>query len=810
MKKSIFNLLFTLVITVMIICSNATLTLADGKDKINFKVDAGFDSQYKIGNIVPVSIEIQNNLKNINGELQLEVESSNNNITNNVIIYSQKINLPVNSTKQLKMNVPIIKYITKINLNIVEGKKTVFTKEIAFPGGGNSSNYYIGILSDDYGSLSYIDKIPTIQNANISCKNIKMDIASFPEDEDVLKNFNAIVINNIDTSKFTKDQYAALKKWVYNGGVLLIGTGPSYKKTLSIFQDDFLKGKVGEVSTINTNKLEQLVGDNKSDPMKLDILDVKVQGAEANINDNETIISQKISRNKGAISVASFDLGLEPIHSWFLKEDFGQKLISLAMPSNFNYTALMNGMINQDTSAISSALNNIPELPLPKTSSFAIIFVIYILLVGLISYIVLKKIDKREFMWITVPIISIVFAVIMYFSGISTRMTKPVANVLSLVNIDSSSSITTNTYAGILTPKNSDLKVEAGAGMNIKPIILGNYENYGSTTQNNKNKHVDAKVMQDGKTSIEFYKSGIFATKAVSLQSSSAASGKLECKINFTNGKYTGTVMNGMGYDLNDCYILTPTNYINLGTIKKGETKQISIVGDSYNGQIYDFISKAYAAYSYSVSSSGTKISSTNITNQQQFRINQQRSNILNRIYQNSASKVSDTNFIGWGSGSDAKDIIVNGEKVKKYEKSLITSPVSMTFINGNAVEYPFGYIKPTVNANSTFTSGKYNYQSGYIFGTGNYEITFKVDGNINISSFSLKYANRGSSSGLKVYIWDKSINKYVEGNYSPCSFDGDNLKKYIDNNMIKLKFEVNDQNTNFEIPNISVKGVLK
>ncbi|MDP4178228.1 MAG: hypothetical protein Q8900_07835, partial [Bacillota bacterium] len=734
MKRGIFNLIVILFISAIVLFGVTPAALADSNDKINLKVDAGFDGQYKIGTEVPISIEIKNNLKDINGEIQIEVQTSSNGVSNDVILYSQKLNLANNAAKQLKMNVPIMKYITKIKINIVEGNKTVFSKEVPFPGGGNSDNLYIGVLSDDYGSLSYINKAPNIQNASISCKNVKVDIKSFPSDADVLKNFDVLVINNIDTSKFTKEQYTSLKKWVYNGGTLIIGTGPSYKKTLSIFQDDFLKGKIGELNQISTISLEKMVGDYNSNPMKLDILDVKVDGSETSIQDNGKILVQKISRNKGTVAVASFDLGIDPIHSWFLKDNFAQQMISLSMSENYSMTLLAKSKGGEaDNYGITNALNYIPELPMPKGYYFIIIFSVYILLVGLVNYIVLKKLGKRELMWITVPVMSIIFSAIMFFSGVTTRISKPVANVLSIINVDSNG-VSSNTYAGILTPQNKNINVGVSGNNIIKPLIFSGYGEDSSTISNNK--HVDFKVMQDGKNNIEFYKSGIFTTRNIKLEDSNVTSGKLECKLNYAKGTYTGTVTNNLGYDLNDCYVLTPSDYFKIGNIKKDETKQINVnQQSSYQGQIYDFLQRVYPISSNTYNGSKNTVN-TKLTSEQ-IKMNQQKFNIISAFFQsNVGEEVNQTSFLGWSNQTHANDIIVDGKKVKKYEKSMVISSVNMSFADHNIVEYPYGYIKPIIN--NGLSSGNYNISMGKIFGSGYVDMSFKIDDNINVSSISI------------------------------------------------------------------------
>ena len=224
-----------------------------------------------------------------------------------------------------------------------------------------------------------------------------MDEKNFPEDLSVIRAFDVIVINNFDTTKLNKNMYENLKKWVNDGGLLIIGTGSTYSKSLGIFKDDFITGKIENVSKITTTELSKLVKgkDGSSlNSMDLNVLNLDIKGAEKISSEGNTSLIQRITKEKGAVIIAAFDLGLNPVSTWEENSIFGDKLIAL---SKLNMNSLMNKAYNQDTYSINEAVSCNSELPVPKINNLLIIIIIYIILTGPISYIILKKLDKRGY-----------------------------------------------------------------------------------------------------------------------------------------------------------------------------------------------------------------------------------------------------------------------------------------------------------------------------------------------------------------------------------------------------------------------------
>jgi hypothetical protein len=782
--------------------------LAEGlKDevKINMKVDVGFDGYYKLGNYAPFYFEIDNKLKDINGELQIELPDEMDNLT----VYSMQVNLPNNSTKKFVMNVPINRFTSKLQVNIVEGKNKVFTKSIKVNPGANVETFGLGILSDDYESVKYINKIPTGNYSQFSTKTVKLTAGIFSDSVDALRNFNVIVINNFDTSKLTKEQYVALKTWVTDGGMLLLGTGPSYSKTLAIFKDDFISGEIGEVSTISTNQLYKVAqGGAVGESMEISALSMNFKASSTVVAEGSIPLVVKMEKGSGSVAVTAFDLGLEPLSSWVGRSSFSEKLLQKLLPNLYNNPYFSKDIyMNNNIYAIDNSLRNIPELPKAKTNSLIIVLFAYIILVAPLSYLVLKKLDKREWMWITVPAASLIFAFIIYMTGFGTRMNEPIVNVINIVEFSSSGNATPKSFAGVFTPNKSNMRVEAAEGMNIKPIILNMYDHYGPQVNPNdkKEKQIITKVTVSPRTVVEFYKNSVWSMKTLILNNNESITGKFDAEINHAKSSYQGTVTNKSGFDLQECYIATSNQIIDIGPIKNGETIDVKDKKPKSYNNPYEMIN-AFFQDPYQGKKPGQKLSAKEID---EVRKGMQKRGVMEYFFMGGGQGIKGAKLIGWSANPLVKDIMVNGKVTKKYEKNLVISDVDITFKIGNRVSYPLGYIQPVITKNN-LTNGNYDEYGRMFYGRGEIELNFQIAKDIVPDSLKLQYTvNQGGQSQVKQFIWNYEKNSWEEGSYSAFYMDKERIDKYVDkDNNMKLKFEMYDGNV--QLPQISVEGSVK
>jgi hypothetical protein len=816
--KRIFYVLFLSFI--MLIASISTVYGAE-EERIKISHSYGFENVFKWGSLIPVTIEIDNNLKNIDGEIQIEIPVNDNqnggiNMGDSVTVYSQNINLPLNTKKKVTINIPMARNVSSLKMNILEGKNNIFSKDLSIGAGLNPTDIIIGTLSDDFNSVSYINKIsvdgPNIGKRIYNTKLVKLDENSLSEDLNVLKPLNILLINNFDTSKISKAKYETIKQWVENGGFLLIGTGPSHNKTLAIFKDNFLNGDIGTIANLETKSINKLVDSSSTNSMKLDVLNIGIKDSSSLLAEGNTTLVQRLEKGKGAVVVAGFDFGLSPLANWPLNSSFGEQLIGQALPDYYKDNGYDRIAYGGASGNISYSLGNIPELPTPNASSLIIIFFIYILIVAPVNYFILKKKDKREFMWFTVPALSIIFAAIVYFAGAPTRMTAPVANVLSTIEIDSKGNQLVQSYGTVITPKKSDIKVEPQEGMSIRPLANLEYSDRGMAPNGNdskKEKSIYSKVTQSPKTTLEFYNTGVFGQYSFIINSDEARKGTIQSEVNFSDNKLTGSIKNNSGLDLDDCYIITSNNYVSIGAIKNGEVKNINEPTNAYTGMYYELMDKMFG-----IRYGGTI---TDFKQIKERRIAEQKRALMQYYFESTGGKITNSIILAITESPVTKDILVNEEAVKKYGKTLVVSQLNLTYIKDGKAEYPAGSIQPEVKIEQNGKLG-YDQMAGIIHGeSGVVEFNYYIDPKVKVEKLELKEAESDPRFGKfgaiqgKGYAFNSTKNDWEEIDYKSFSIGEDKVSQYLTKeNSFKLKIDVIGMQGAGTIPQIYVKGSVK
>jgi hypothetical protein len=143
----------------------------------------------------------------------------------------------------------------------------------------------------------------------------------------------------------------------------------------------------------------------------------------------------------GRVVLVAFDLDAPPFSTWEGQPAFWKKLQGEAAPrvaaANANRPAGPAGPRGELGAELKHALENFEEVPVISFGWVALFILFYIVLVGPLDYLLLKKVFKRlELTWITFPILVLLvsvaaYATAYYFKGDDLRVNK-----IDLIEID--------------------------------------------------------------------------------------------------------------------------------------------------------------------------------------------------------------------------------------------------------------------------------------------------------------------------------------------------------------------------------------
>ena len=441
-------------------------------NSFDITADIGFDGEYIVGSEVPVRVTIKNNGEDFKGRLDLKVYLSYDDSVygygepRKYVIYYVDVDLPKGTIKDYSIDSTINTLNTSLELSLKDNKgKTVYRNN--FPVKGLSPDTIAtAIITDNPREMDYIKGLDLYMDKDESYKTnekiIVYDESNFPNKKTILDSFENIIITNFDSSWLDENQVNAILSWVENGGNLFLGTGENENRSISAFEDTF------KVSASNPSGKNFLVNTGLSGMQTCDIVG---EGFNTIVEDSGVplFVSKKVGN--GNVVIATFDMALSPFSTY-------------SGNNNIIKSAFENGGINILRSDESSLLERMwnyesSEVMTMGETGINIIFIfiiLYIIFVGPVLYIILKKKDKREYGWFIIPIASIIMTVAVFGVSKIYGYNKGIMGVVSTVDLNSDDGFG-NAYISVSAKSPNAGKVSLKLSEKL-PLNLFLYDSY--------------------------------------------------------------------------------------------------------------------------------------------------------------------------------------------------------------------------------------------------------------------------------------------------------------------------------------------
>lgn len=794
--KSFFRKVAVIISLVLIIIALPSITLLtkaeDTKtDPYEMKITSGIEGKYRALKYIPVTVEFTTLEKDFNGEVEIRTTGS---YTSTYDAYSKEVSMAKGETTKVVIPIKLLEGSSKITVNLIENGKVLFQKKSLISNGRvNDSNLFMGILTDDATALNYIGAI------SLEAQGVKGVIDRVQLDKDIIGESNlnidgldVIVINNYNMSNLKKEQYQALNSWINKGGTLLIGAGANESKTISGIDKDFLNVK----SNGNSEKDIKLIDDN----LNLIISNLEIKDAKINNGSDENPLTYSLERGKGKILVSTFDLGLEPLIS---SKDAGKFLGTVLSDSYSNlFINGMNGNYMSGFYRLYELTRNIPINEIVGVKSLAIVLGLYALIVGVLLYIVLKKLNKRDLTWIAVPIISIVFTLVIYFMGSLTRVNDIILNQNNIISLDKDGKGISKGYLGIGTKYKDDVVIKKPEDLTMNYSTQDNYY-YGNQEQEVANV-LRVKTTYSGNNSYFTFKdSDALDMKSFEVIGKEQVITTIESSFNLVDGNLNGKVKNNLDYDIKRLLLVAGRNVWDMGTLAKGEEREISKLAIASSGGLEAYGDKLNQNYY------NARYDKSKNVKAEEFNGILRTSAIISTV----SSEISINKDIKLVAITDMPveyGVDFGNKSISKFDTTVIIQDAQLDFKDkdGN-YNFPDGYFEGKVESSSA--NVHIDEYGGYIYGQGEVKFNYEIDKNIEVLDLIIKpgvdrYGNSGSDNSEK-YIYNYKTETYDKMIMSQSYEKVKQLDNYIKDNIVKIKYIVDDSKGQAMIPRITVKG---
>ena len=220
---------------------------------------------------------------------------------------------------------------------------------------------------------------------------------------------------------------------------------------------------------------------------------------------------------------------------------------------------------------------------LPNLKLYMVYLGIYILLIGPVAAHFIRKSKRRRMMiWGIVPVSALVFSLLIYLTGTSTRLEGQCINYLNQIEMDEKG-------VGLLTSHFRVMNDQAGQydlAMDGGPLL-----DYGNITENTEKQIRQEMTMRQGEGKTTFCLGKVPCFQGINLQSKTTVrlEGNVEVKISIVDMQLLGSVKNKFAYSLEDCAVYHRGVLYYLGDISGKEVRTIEeinrVTGEYVDGE---------------------------------------------------------------------------------------------------------------------------------------------------------------------------------------------------------------------------------
>lgn len=350
------------------------------------------------------------------------------------VAYDTVISLPKSSCKEFVVRIPknsVQDSNGTVSIQLINKKgKKVAEEEFYRILSEGMDTIALGILSNDYDSLTYLDmggEQIYFWGNNYPIRLVEVKQSELLQQLDTLQ---LLVVDNYNTEILTQEELDAIEKWISDGGTFIVGTGTYAEEVLSGLGDTILDIEYSFVYEPSEEIPET------QDYYNWDYMDyvnynavhmADIYGVRGYRQYTELYLCSALacSAGDGAIGVLPYSLteigtkGQEFYWSFdrqsyiynMLEEVAGMSSARYNNP-NGNYQSYESyNRIERMLRAIGNANSAL------NFTILEILVVVYVIFVGPILYLILKTVKKREMYWVAVPATVLVGVLLVFLFG---------------------------------------------------------------------------------------------------------------------------------------------------------------------------------------------------------------------------------------------------------------------------------------------------------------------------------------------------------------------------------------------------------
>jgi len=372
--------------------------------------------------------------------------------------FAVPVDLPTTSRKAYTLHAQAPAFGSSLEVALVAGETVVARRSVAFalhdPG-----QLVVGIVAERPGPL--VAALGRLRDpAGPQPAVVQLTIADLPERPEAWSALDRLVWQDVDAGQLSVEQLAALRTWLAGGGRLTIVGGSGGLGLLAGFPDELLPFRPTVTLDADPESIRGLVGGilPRGAATLPALAGAAAAGARSLATEGDRAIAADRPLGSGAVTLAGFD----PSTPWLAESTSVDILWATLVPAR---GASRTPLVVGDDGILVSLLGTLPALALPSIEGLLLLLLGYILLIGPVNYLVLRRLDRREWAWVTMPLLVVGFTLAAYSIGFVLRGTEVIVNQVALVRAaPGTDAAQAQVYLGVFSPTRGSYEVGVPGG----------------------------------------------------------------------------------------------------------------------------------------------------------------------------------------------------------------------------------------------------------------------------------------------------------------------------------------------------------
>ncbi|GAB1420426.1 hypothetical protein MASR2M15_05240 [Anaerolineales bacterium] len=439
LRDSLFLLLL------MILITNVAVQ-AQIEDLVSMTADPAYDTFYRENFWFPIKVQVRNQGDAITGKLIVRPDVSGRAVDNR---FSTPIDLPSGSEKTVTLYILANNYPSQVLVELLDaGGAKVADAPIVLNSVNPKDRLYVTLVGPNARALS----LTGVTLGGYAAQQAIWSPANLPDYAQALQAIDVLVISNADMSQVSNSQLDVLTDWVTGGGYLLVTGGTNWRGTEAI-------NHLLPMTPTGTQSITEINGLSRYTYEPTDSLSGDIMATTGTVDANAQVMATsddvplwvRWRVGLGTVDFLTIDPTLEPLNSWSNLNDFWFTMFSSRDP----IPGWTQNVLDYEQAA--TAISILPGVDLlPSVLSLCGFLFAYIFVIGPLNYLVLSRINRREWAWVTIPIFILLFSFLAWSVGFNLRGNEVTVSRLTVVESWENSDIARfQQFLGVLAPRRS-------------------------------------------------------------------------------------------------------------------------------------------------------------------------------------------------------------------------------------------------------------------------------------------------------------------------------------------------------------------